>query len=44
MLNILAGDDPHGHVHAAESLYKVAEIGDGSALRKAFGDTSNVRL
>lgn len=44
MLDILAGDDPHGHVHAAESLYKVAEIGDGAALRKAFADASNVRL
>jgi sialidase-1 len=44
MLNILAGEDSHGHVHAAESLYKVAEIGDGGALRKAFADTSNVPL
>ena len=44
MLGILAGDDPHGHVHAAESLYKLAEIGDGVAMRKAFGNKGNIRL
>lgn len=38
MLGILAGKDPHGHVHAAESLYKVGRIGDGSALRRAITD------
>lgn len=44
LFDILESDDPHGHVHAAESLYKVAEIGDGAALRKAFADKSNIRL
>ncbi len=44
MLDILAGDDPHGHIHAAESLYKVVEIGDGTVMRKAFATTDNVRL
>lgn len=44
LLDILAGDDPHGHVHAAESLYKVAEIGDGVAMRKAFANKENIRL
>lgn len=44
MLAILAGDDPHGHVHAAESLYKVGEIGDGEALRRAFAQTADLRL
>ncbi len=44
MLGILAGDDDHGHVHAAESLYKVVEIGDGVAMRKAFGQKENPRL
>ena len=43
MLDILAGDDPHGHVHAAESLFKVAEIGDGEAMRKAM-ESDNVKL
>jgi len=44
MLDILAGDDPHGHVHAAESLYKVGEVGDGVALRRAFAYKENIRL
>jgi len=35
MLDILAGPDPYGHVHAAESLYKVDGKGDGKALRAA---------
>ena len=44
MLQILEGDDDYGHVHAAESLYKVWEIGDGTALRAAFDQTENLRL
>ena len=44
MLDILAGKDTHGHVHAAESLFKVGEVGDESALRRAFANTSNVIL
>jgi sialidase-1 len=44
MLEILAGNDPHGHVHAAESLYKVEEIGDGTALRERFETTDDLRL
>lgn len=44
MLKILAGPDNFGHVHAAESLFKVGELGDGSALRKAFEQTQNPRL
>ncbi|MBL7038155.1 MAG: exo-alpha-sialidase [Pirellulaceae bacterium] len=44
MLGILAGDDPHGHVHAAESLYKVGEIGDGGAMRAAMKQTENPTL
>lgn len=40
MLDILAGDDPHGHTHAAESLYKVGEIGDGEWMWKRFEDES----
>jgi sialidase-1 len=41
MLDILAKDDPYGHSHAAESLYKVAEIGDGRMMRKAFARRNN---
>jgi sialidase-1 len=44
MLDILAGENPHGHVHAAESLYKVFELGNGSELRAAFEQTENLTL
>ena len=44
MLGILAGTETHGHIHAAESLYKVIEIGDGKAMRKAFLQDENIRL
>lgn len=44
LLEILAGEDTHGHVHAAESLFKVSEIGDGSAMRKAFSQSENLPL
>ncbi len=44
MLDILAGADDYGHVHACESLYKVNEIGDGRALRTALENTGNPRL
>lgn len=44
MLKILAGEDDFGHIHAAESLYKVEEIGDGIAMRKAFRQKENLRL
>ena len=37
MLKILRKENPYAHVHAAESLYKVAEIDDGTILRKAMG-------
>lgn len=40
MFEILAGEDPHGHTHACESLYKVGELGDGNLLRKAMADTT----
>ncbi len=36
MLRILDGENPHGHVHACESLFKVNELGEGSQLRQAF--------
>ena len=44
MLQILAGDNPHGHVHAAESLYKVFRLGDGRAMRQRYATTDNLRL
>ncbi|HUT89210.1 MAG TPA: HEAT repeat domain-containing protein [Thermoguttaceae bacterium] len=36
LLEVLAKDDAYGHVHAAESLYKVGQIGDGRLLRAAM--------
>ena len=44
MLGILAGKEKHGHVHAAESLYKVSEIGNGNAMRRAFAQNENETL
>ena len=43
MLKILAGEATHGHTHAAESLYKVVEIGDGVAMRRGFQQDEDVR-
>lgn len=44
MLGILAEDDDFGHIHAAESLYKVVEIGDGKAMRQRYETTDDLRL
>lgn len=38
LLAILADNRSNGRVHAAESLFKVTEIGDGSELRAAMHD------
>jgi sialidase-1 len=37
LLEVLASPDDDGHAHAAESLYKVGEIGDGVLLRRSLG-------
>jgi sialidase-1 len=46
LLDILAKPDVNARVHAAESLYKVAEIGDGKLLRKALArdDSASLQL
>ncbi|MCX7407058.1 MAG: HEAT repeat domain-containing protein [Planctomycetales bacterium] len=44
MQDILAGENSYGHTHAAESLFKVFEIGDGPAMRRAFDQTGNMKL
>ncbi len=36
LLDILASKNPHGHVHACESLFKVWQVGDGRLLRDAL--------
>jgi sialidase-1 len=44
MMDILRGANAHGHVHAAESLYKVGWVGDSKPLQQAFAQTENIRL
>ncbi len=46
MLNILEKPDQYGHTHAAESLFKVDQVGDKTGLRRAFekGETIKLRL
>lgn len=44
MLAILDKQSDYGHTHAAESLYKVDEIGNGVALKRIFGSTKDLRL
>lgn len=44
MLDILSQEDAYGHVHAAESLFKVGEIGDGTAMRQAVAQADNLPL
>ncbi|MDV6034195.1 MAG: HEAT repeat domain-containing protein [Phycisphaera sp. RhM] len=44
LLEILRKNNPHGHVHAAESLYKVGWPGDGTELQKAFANSSDIRV
>ena len=40
----LADPNSNGRVHAAESLYKIGEIGDGKLLRSLMNDKSNPKL
>lgn len=44
MLDILCGADTHGHVHAAESLYKVGWVGSVAPLRAAFRESDGQPL
>lgn len=44
MLAILDGANDFGHVHAAESLFKVYESGDGVALRRGLAQDQNIKL
>ncbi|MCB1063543.1 MAG: HEAT repeat domain-containing protein [Verrucomicrobiae bacterium] len=36
--------DPHGHIHAAESLYKVNEVGDPETMRRNFQSEGDIKL
>jgi sialidase-1 len=44
MLDILDKKDDFGHVHAAESLYKIKQVGNGKALTRAMRQTKNPTL
>ena len=46
LFEVLAADDAYGHTHAAESLYKIAEVGDGGLLRRRMNEakTETLRL
>lgn len=39
LTEVLTSPDPYGHIHAAESLYKVSELGDEPTLRRYFEDS-----
>ena len=41
---ILADEKSNGRVHGAESLYKIAEIGDGKLMRSAMAQDDNLKL
>lgn len=44
LVAVLGKKDPYGHTHAAESLYKIGQLGDGTLLRKASQQTENPKL
>ncbi len=44
LFDILGDANSSGRVHAAESLYKIAESGDGTQLRAAFSQTQDPKL
>ncbi|MDF1740571.1 MAG: hypothetical protein P1U86_15525 [Verrucomicrobiales bacterium] len=44
MMKILQKEDPHGHVHAAESLYKVGWMGGFEPLKTVFSETDQMPL
>lgn len=44
LFGILSGEDAYGHVHAAESLFKIGEVGDGAELRQAFASRESPGL
>lgn len=44
LFEILAAPKSNGRVHAAESLYKLAEIGDGRLMRSTLAEKEDLRL
>ncbi len=43
LLEILVKPGSNGHTHAAESLFKVSEVGDGEGLRAALAQDADVK-
>jgi sialidase-1 len=44
LARILTSPDSYGHIHAAESLFKVGEVGDAAAIERAFAQQENIKL
>ncbi len=44
LVEVLSREDPYGHIHAAESLYKVVEVGDEAVMRRRFEDDGPIKL
>ena len=44
LTEVLSRIDSYGHTHAAESLYKVFEVGDEVTMRKRFHNGADVKL
>lgn len=44
LADVLKSPDPYGHTHAAESLYKVYEVGDPAAMRRHFEQDGDIKL
>lgn len=44
LTEVLRREDPYGHTHAAESLYKVIEVGDAVLMRERFEHGGDIKL
>ncbi len=44
LFDILGSEKPHGHTHAAESLFKIRQVGDGSLLKRAMARDEQPKL
>lgn len=44
MTEVLSRPDSYGHTHAAESLYKVNEVGDEAIMRERFEKGGDIKL
>lgn len=44
LAEVLSRVDSHGHTHAAESLYKVNEVGDEAIMRERFEKGGDIKL